>query len=105
MDSITQESMFRQAVIRYSYKYGIKEILEMYEISKATIYRWRKKYDGTLKSLRNISYRPHHYPNEHTFEEIKYIKDMRKRNPYHRLVVFWIKLKMKYGCQRSISGL
>lgn len=43
MDSITQECRFRQAVIRYSYKYGIKETIIMYGISRATIYRWRKK--------------------------------------------------------------
>lgn len=39
MDSITQKSMFRQAVIRYLYKYGIKETLLMYDVSRATIYR------------------------------------------------------------------
>ena len=33
MDSITQKGMFRQAVIRYSYKYGIKETIIMYRIS------------------------------------------------------------------------
>lgn len=105
MDSITQKRMFRQAVIRYSYRYGIKETIIMYGISRATIYRWRKKYDGTLNSLEDKSHRPHHHPNEHTAEEIKHIKDMRKRNKHHGLVVFWIKLKMKYGYKRSISGL
>ena len=105
MDSITQDCKFRQAVIRYSYKYGIKETIIMYEVSRATIYRWRKKYDGTLKSLENKSHRPHHHPNEHTADEIKHIKDMRRRNKHHRLVVFWIKLRMKYNYKRSISGL
>ena len=64
MDSITQKRMFRQAVIRYSYKYGIKETIIMYRISWATIYRWRKKYDGTLNSLKDKSHRPHHHPDE-----------------------------------------
>ena len=64
MDSITQKRMFRQAVIRYSYKYGIKETIIMYEISRATIYRWRKKYDGMLNSLEDKSHRPHHHPDE-----------------------------------------
>ena len=65
MDSITQKRMFRQAVIRYSYRYGIKEtiiiIIIMYGTSRATIYRWRKKYDGTLNSLKDESHRPHHH--------------------------------------------
>ncbi len=70
MDSITQKRMFSQAVIRYSYKYGIKETIIMYGISRATIYRWRKNYNGTLNSLEDKSYRPHHHPNKHTAEEI-----------------------------------
>ena len=56
--------MFRQAVIRYSYKYGIKETITMYGISRATIYCWRNKYDGTLNSLEDKSHRPHHNPDE-----------------------------------------
>ena len=44
MDSITQKRMFRQAVIRYSHKYGIKETIIMYGISRTTIYRWRKRW-------------------------------------------------------------
>ena len=64
MDSITQKRMFRQAVIRYSHKYGIKETIIMYGISRATIYRWRKKYDGTLNLLKDKSHRPHHHPDE-----------------------------------------
>ena len=78
--------MFRQAVIRYSYKYGIKETIIMYRISWATIYRWRKKYDGTLNLLKDESHRPHHHLNEHTAEEIKHIKDMRRRNKHYVLL-------------------
>jgi len=105
MDIIAQECKFRQAVVKNFRRYGLKKTLELYEISRSTVYRWNKKYDGTLESLKNSSHRPHHHPNEHTPEEIKHIKDMRKRNKSHRLVVFWVKLRMKYGYKRSISGL
>lgn len=39
MDSITQECRSRQAIIGYSYKKGIFEIMELYEVSRIAIYR------------------------------------------------------------------
>jgi transposase len=105
MDSITQNYKFRQAVVKYFLKNGVSKTMELYDVSRATVYRWRKKYDGTLKSLEDGSHRPHHHPKEHTAEELKHIKDLRRRNRHDGLVVFWIKLKMKYGYTRTVSGL
>lgn len=41
-----------------------------------------KRYGGTLETLKDRSPRPHSHPNQHTEEEIKLIKDMRKRNTH-----------------------
>ena len=68
------------------------------------IYRWKSRYDGSWDSLRDCSRRPHFHPNQHTPEEIKLIRDMRRRNPHAGLVVFWVKL-MQRGYKRSIPGL
>ncbi len=68
------------------------------------IYRWKRRYNGSIESLRDRSRRPHHHPNQHTPEEIKLIFDMRRRNPNAGLVVFWVKLKQR-GYSRSIPGL
>ncbi|MCD8333804.1 MAG: hypothetical protein LUC35_00315 [Clostridiales bacterium] len=73
-------------------------------MSRPTIYSWRKRYDGSLGSLRSFSRRPKHHPNEHTGDELKLIHDMRRRNPHAGLVVFWVKLRQR-GYSRSISGL
>ena len=59
-----------------------------------------KRYDGTLRSLLDRSHRPHSHPNQHTPDEIKLIGDMRRRNPYAGLVVFWVKLRQR-GYTRS----
>lgn len=75
-----------------------------YNISRSLIYRWRKRYDGTLQSLQDCSHKPHSHPNQHTDEEIDLIKNMRKKNKHTGLVVFWIKLKQK-GYTHSITGL
>ena len=95
---------FRQAVLEYSNKYGVTKAAIRYKVNRQYIYRWRKRYDGTVQSLADRSHRPHSHPNQHTPEEIKLILDMRRRNPHTGLVVFWVKLRQR-GYTRSISGL
>ena len=104
MNTITQTMRFRQAVIEYSFKYGVTKAAIRYKTNRQYIYRWRKRYDGTLRSLADRSHRPHHHPNEHTPEELKLIADMRRRNTNAGLVVFWVKLRQR-GYTRSITGL
>ncbi len=102
--TITQTMRFRQALIQYSLKYGVTKAAIRYKTNRQYVYRWRKRYDGTLQSLADKSHRPHHHPNEHTPEELKLISDMRRRNPNAGLVVFWVKL-IQRGYTRSITGL
>lgn len=104
MNKITQTMRFRQAVIEYSNKHGVTKAAVRYHLNRQYIYRWRKRYDGTLQSLADRSHRPHSHPNQHTPEEIKLILNMRRRNPNAGIVVFWVKLR-KRGYTRSISGL
>ena len=104
MNAITQGMRFKQAVIEYSLKHGVTKAAIRYKTSRQNIYRWRKKYDGTVRSLADGSHRPHSHPNQHTEEEITLVKNMRRRNPHAGLVVFWVKLRQR-GYTRSISGL
>lgn len=104
MNTITQITSRRQAIIKYSQKKGVTAAVIRYNVSRATIYRWLKRYDGTLDSLKDRSHRPHSHPNQHTTEEIDLIKRMRKKNKHTGLVVFWVKLRQK-GYSRSITGL
>lgn len=104
MNKITQDMVFKQAVIEYSFKKGVTAAAKRYKTSRQNVYRWRKKYDGTVRSLADGSHRPHSHPNQHTEAELKLIRDMRRRNPHDGLVVFWVKLRQR-GYTRSISGL
>ena len=104
MNKITQDMRFKQAVIAYSFKYGVTKAAIRYKTTRQNIYRWRKKYDGTIRSLADGSHRPHSHPNQHTEEEIALVRNMRRRNPHAGLVVFWVKLRQR-GYTRSISGL
>jgi len=45
---------------------SIAETARIHHTSRMTIYRWLKRYDGTLNSLARRSHRPRPHPNEHT---------------------------------------
>ena len=104
MNKITQTMRYRQSLILYAKKHGVTKAAIRYRTNRQYIYRWMKRYDGTLQSLADRSHRPHSHPNQHRPEEIKLIDDMRHRNPDAGLVVFWVKLRQR-GYSRSISGL
>ena len=89
MDKITQTMRYRQSLIHYAEKYGVTKAAIRYRTNRQYIYRWKKRYDGTLQSLADRSHRPHSHPNQHTEAELKLIRDMRRRNPNTGLVVFW----------------
>ena len=88
MDKITQTARYRQSLIEYAKKNGVTAAAIRYRTYRQYIYRWMKRYDGTLQSLEDRSHRPHSHPNQHRPEEIKLIDDMRRRNPNAGLVVF-----------------
>lgn len=103
-NSITQDILYKQSVVKYSYKHGVTKAAIKYEMHRKTIYRWREKYDGTAQSLKNKSRRPHSHPNEHTEKEIKLIKDYKYKNKETGLVVLWVKLRGA-GYTRTITSL
>ncbi|MEE0732899.1 MAG: helix-turn-helix domain-containing protein [Acutalibacteraceae bacterium] len=49
---------FRQAIIQYAEKHGVTKAAIRYHTNRQYIYRWRKRYDGTLESLADRSHRP-----------------------------------------------
>ena len=104
MNSITQDILYKQSVVKYSFKHGVTKAAIKFKMHRKTIYRWREKYDGTAQSLKNKSRRPHSHPNQHTKEEIKLIKNYKNKNKETGLVVLWIKLR-KRGYTRSITSL
>lgn len=104
MNSITQDILYKQSVIKYSYRHGVTNAAIKYKMHRKTIYRWRERYDGTLESLKNRSRRPKYHPNQHSPEEIKKIKDYKNKNKDTGLVVLWVKLR-RAGYTRSITSL
>ncbi len=90
MRSITQNKRYCpheivtkiHSVTTYRQTKDISYVCRKYKISKASLMRWNKLYDGTRESLMPKSHRPHTpHPNAHTEEEIKWICDYHRRNP------------------------
>ena len=70
------------AVQLYRQEKDIDFVCRRYHISKSSLMRWNRQYDGTRKSLTDKSHRPHSaHPNAHTQEELTWIRNYHRRNP------------------------
>ena len=102
--SITQDMAYRQSLMKYAEKYGVSRASRKYNKTRSYIYFWKARWDGSVESLSCQSRRPHHHPNEHTPEELKLIRDMRRRNPELGLPELWCRLT-KRGYTRRLESL
>ena len=66
MATITQDMRYRLSLIKYAEKFGVTKLAVKYKTNRQYIYRWKRRYDGSVESLRDRSRRPHHHPNQHT---------------------------------------
>lgn len=81
-------------------------ICRKYKISKASLMRWNRKYDGTRESLTDKSHRPHsQHPNAHTEEELKWIRDYHRRNPQISICELYGKLRTDKAYSRHPLSL
>ncbi len=104
MASITQDMNYRLSLIKFAQKHGVTKAAYRYKTNRQYIYRWLRRFDGNIESLRERSRRPHSHKNQHSEAELTLIKNMRRRNSHLGLVVFWVKLRER-GYSRSITGL
>ena len=81
-------------------------VLRRYHISKASLMRWNKQYDGTKESLMPKSHKPHRqHPNAHTEQELKWIRDYHRRNPNISICELYGKLREKKAYSRHPGSL
>ncbi len=89
------------AVKTYRQVGDVGYVCRKYHISKASLMRWNKIYDGKGESLIPKSHKPHTpHPNSHTEQEIKWIKDYHRRNPNITICELYGKLRedKAYSC-------
>lgn len=114
MNSITQNTRYLphtsdtryHAVTTYRNGASIQFVIRRYKISKSSLMRWNKRFDGTKESLVDQSHRPHTpHPNAHSVQEMKWIKDCIRRNPDATLIELFYKLKRNKGYHRHPCSL
>ena len=114
MDSISQVKRYLPheittkigAVRLYRKMKDIGFVCRRYHISKASLMRWNKRYDGTKESLVAKSHRPHTpHPNAHTDEELKWIRDYHRRNPNISVCELYGKLRREKSYTRHPGSL
>ncbi len=102
---ITEEMRFRQRVVKYAIKhYNNAKAARRYHTSRQQVQRWRKKYDGSLRSLANGSTRPKAHPNQYTQKELELIKHVNRYHGHEGLAQVYRKLK-DTGYKRSYDSM
>ena len=96
------------AVKTYRNGNSISYVCRKYHISRISLYRWNKQYDGTKESLMDKSHKPlSKHPNAHTVEEIKWIENLIKKHKNDNITLgeIWYKLRINKGYSRNIGSL
>ena len=94
------------AVKLYRTGVGVSFVCRRYHISKASLMRWNKRFDGSRESLADKSHRPHTpHPNAHSETELKWIRDLHRRNPHISLLEMYGTLKTNKGYKRHSLSL
>ena len=114
MKSIAQNKRYLQhevttklyAVRLYRQAGDVQYVCRRYHISKASLMRWNKQYDGTRESLEPKSHRPKTpHPNAHTEEELTWIRNLHRRNPNISVCEMYGKLREEKAYSRHPGSL
>ena len=114
MDIVTQNKRYLpheittkvQSVKLYRQTKDVGFVCRRYHISKASLMRWNKLYDGTKASLQPKSHRPHTpHPNAHTETELDWIRNLHRRNPDISVNELYGKLRQQKAYSRHPGSL
>lgn len=90
----------------YRAGHSVAFVCRRYHISKSSLMRWNKRFDGTRDSLVDRSHRPNTpHPSSHTDEELKWIQDLHRRNPHISVCELYGKLRANKGYSRHPGSL
>lgn len=85
---------------------SVSFVCRRYKISKSSLMRWNKKFDGTKESLLDKSHKPlTKHPNAHTEQELKWIRDYHRRNPHISVCELYGRLRVDKGYSRHPGSL
>lgn len=100
------QTRFHACKLYATKQYSVAFIIRRYKISKASLMRWMKRFDGTKESLVSGSHKPlSPHPKAHTEEEIAWINNYLRRSPYLSMIELYTKLRLNRGYSRHPASL
>lgn len=97
MTRITREARWRQHVMEYLEKHGNATATALrYHISRKTLYKWKKRWDGTPESLSDRSRRPHKVREGHNEHWIKLIRRLSKKHRWTDIIAAYQEAVQRY---------
>lgn len=91
-------------MVKYAQKHSVTEAAIRYHVSRKTVYKWLKRYDGSADSLQDRSHRPKNSPRGHTEQELRQIRRRLKKYKWKDLLPAYQELVEKDGYKRSYGG-
>lgn len=108
MSRIPQEAYQRQRAIKWAEKHGVTSAALRYQMSRKTVYKWIKRYDGTVNSLMDQPRTPHHCPRKQTEQELRLVARLHKRFGSDLLLAYQHAAeegyKRSYGCFKRTAN-
>ena len=78
---------FRQQMVSYAQTHNVTETALRYKCSRKTVYKWKKRWDGTKESLQEHSRRPKRLRKKYSEEELRQIKKRLKQCRWSDLIL------------------
>ena len=103
MDKIAQDAHHRQRMMEYSVSHGTTETAIRYHTSRKTVIKWKKRWDGTPKSLEERDRKPKRSPRRHTEQELRIIRRVLKKVCWSDLLLAF-QILLGKGYSRSYGG-
>lgn len=95
---IHQDAYHRQRMMKYLANHTVAETSIQYRVSKKTVYKWKKRYDGSLESLKNKNRKPHRSPRSQSPDEIRLVKNAWLKDKEGDKLVMWYN-----ACQKGYT--
>ena len=99
MERISQESHYRERTMKDLEHHGVEETANWYRVCRKTVWKWGKRWDGTVESLEEKSRRPHECPRKQKQGELKLVRRMRKKHGSDLILAY--QNACQYGYRRS----
>ena len=80
MDKLIQDAHWRQQMMEYCRNHGLTKTALRYRVSRKSVWKWRKRWDGTWHSLLDRKRSPHTSPRKQSPSEEKLVKRYGKKH-------------------------